>query len=511
MAHEVRTRPLPPTAAQAEATPGPTIMDRVDAVLEGLWHFLASMRFAMVLILALAFLGLIGSLIIQAPPGVLADPTGEQKQQWLNEIGQMGVPVVTWLHGLPVIGSVVPDLRYKDVARPFDTLQLFQIFNSIYFRVVVAALVISTVACSVHRIPGMIRTATKPRIDVAPGFFEHAPQHEAIVVRRSPAETRSILEATLAGKRYRTLGVESDGAVSLYADRWRWAPFAGLVGHLSIVVILAGGIVGATMGYRESQFTIAEGATLPVAAEPGVTIQLLDFTDTYDTRTGAPSDYASTVVLYKDGTEVDRHVIRVNDPLRYGDTTFYQAFFGSAAVVTVKDATGATILSEGVPLAWRTTNDNRPIGSVSIPGTDNVAWIYGTNGAGDTSIAPGQVRMEVYNGDGASVGEALLDQGKAGTVAGLTATFERESQFTGLNIGRDPGVGLVWLGSFLLFGGFVIRFTMPHKRLWARIVPRPNGAVVGVASLGSKEVALGTEFESLVNDIRQALAAPAGS
>ena len=68
---------------------------------------------------------------------------------------------------------------------------------------------------------------------------------------------------------------------------------------------------------------------------------------------------------------------------------------------------------------------------------------------------------------------------------------------------------LVWLGSFLLFFGFVIRFTIPHKRIWARIVARPKGAVVGVASLGSKEAALGTEFEGLVNDIRAALAAPA--
>src|SRR4051794_12048416 len=143
---------------------GRSFMDRVDAALEGLWHFLASMRFAMVLILALAFLGLLGSLIIQAPPGVLADPTGEQKQQWIAEIGQMGVPVVTWLHALPVIGTAVPDLRYQDVARPFDSLQLFQIFNSIYFRIVIAALVISTVACTVHRIPGVVRTATKPRV-----------------------------------------------------------------------------------------------------------------------------------------------------------------------------------------------------------------------------------------------------------------------------------------------------------------------------------------------------------
>ena len=48
-----------------------------------------------------------------------------------------------------------------------------------------AALTISLIACSIHRIPGMVRTATKPRVDVGPAFFEHAPQHEAIVVRQT--------------------------------------------------------------------------------------------------------------------------------------------------------------------------------------------------------------------------------------------------------------------------------------------------------------------------------------
>ncbi|MEO5964459.1 MAG: cytochrome c biogenesis protein ResB [Candidatus Limnocylindrales bacterium] len=367
MAHEVGTRPLPPTAAGVEAEAGITLMDRVDGALEGLWHFLSSMRFAVVLMLGLAIVGLIGSLIIQAPPGILAEP--EAKANWIAEIGPMGVPIVTFLHGLPVIGAVVPDLRYRDVAGLFDSLQLFGIFNSIYFRIIIAALVISTIACSIHRFPGMVRTATQPRVDVAPTFFEHAPQHEAIVVRHTPAETLELLSGILRAKRYRVLTADGD-AIHVYADRFRWAPFAGLIGHLSLVVILAGGIVGATMGYRNTQFTISEGATMPVDAVPGVTIQLLDFTDTYDIRTGAPSDYASQVVLYRDGAEIARHTIRVNDPLRLGDTSFYQAFFGSAAVMTVKDKDGKTLVAQGVPLAWRTTADDRPVGSFTIPGTD---------------------------------------------------------------------------------------------------------------------------------------------
>ena len=487
MAHEARTRPLqtaPVPVAPAEA--GPDAMDRVDGVLDALWHFLTSMRLGLVLILAIAVLGVIGSLVIQAPSGVVGDP--QAKADWLNEIRP----------------------RFGGWTAVMDTFQLFEIFNSLVFRLLVATLTISLIACTVHRIPGIVRTARNARVDVGASFFEHAPEHEAIVVAQSPARSLEILTGVLRGRRWRVLTTD-DGTIHLYADRFRWAPISGLVGHLSLVLILAGAIVGSTYGYRDSSFTIAEGTTLPVAAQQGLQLQLLDFNAAYDVTTGAPSDYASQVVLLKDGQEVARHTIRVNDPLRYGDVSFYQAFFGSAAVMTAKDASGTEVLpTQGVPLAWRTSDGDRPVGSVSIPGTNDVAWIVGTSGGGDTQVLAGQVQVQVYDAtSGSQLDAKVVDLGKPATIGGLTFTFVKEGQFTGLNVARDPGVTLVWLGAFLLFAGFVIRFTVPHKRLWARITARPNGgAVVGVAGLGNRYAAVGTEFEHLVNDIRTALLAP---
>ncbi len=489
MTHEVGSRPLPPAAVPAARDADRRgLADRVDGVLEGLWHLLSSMRFAIVLMLAIAALGVLGALIIQAPSGVLNDASA--KADWLSQVR-------------PKYGGWTPIM---------DTLQLFQIFDSVLFRVLVAALTISLIACSIHRTPGIWQTITRPRVDVGPAFFEHAPQHEAVVVRHTPAQTLDLVNGVLRGRHYRILS-QDDGTIHVYGDRFRWVQFSGLIAHLSLVVILAGAIIGAMFGYRDSGFTIAEGSTLPVAADAGLSLQLIDFTDTYDTATGMPKDYASKVVLYKDGTEVARHTIRVNDPLHYGDTTFYQAFFGSAAVLTVKDSSGKTLVSEGVPLAWTTAADDRPIGSFTIPDTNYVGWVVGTLGASDTQIQPGQMQLELYTADGGQeVAHQVLDQGTPATMEGLTVTFDRESQFTGLSVSRDPGVTLVWLGGFLLVAGFTLRFLLPHKRIWARISPRANGgALLAVASLGSREAALGTEFQELVSDIRGALHASSRS
>jgi cytochrome c biogenesis protein len=486
MTHKVDSRPLPPAAPAAAAATGPSVMDRVDGLLEGLWHLLSSMRVAMLIMLAIAALGVAGSLLMQVPSDIVGN--AQQEALWVD--------------------SVRP--RYGGWTDVLSTLGLFNVFNSILFRVLAAALTISLIACSIHRVPGMVRTVRNPRIDVGPAFFEHAPQHEAIVVRRDAAATREIVEGVLRARRYRTL-VTDDGTVHLYADRFRWAPFAGLVAHLSIVVIMAGAIVGGMYGYRNPEFMVTEGQTLDVVAQPGLAIELLDFTDKYDPATGRPIDYASTIVVYQDGVEVDSHVVRVNDPYRRDGLTFYQAFYGPSVLVTVRDAEGQVLLqSAGVPLAYATATDAR-YGIIAIPNTPYTAEIQGTTGGSDPNVKPGQVSFGIFTRGASSFTDAkVIDQGTPATIGGLTVTFERETQFTGLNVARDPGVPLIWIGSALLFLGFLVRFMIPHKRVWARVVARPaGGAVVGLATLTQKDVSAGTDFEQLVSDIRAALSAPA--
>ena len=479
MVEEAGTPPIGPAG----------VMDRVDSVLEWLWHSLTSMRIAMILMLLIAVMGIIGSLVIQMPTGVGDDP--QARIDWLNGIRPR---FSLWAGQTDIMNS----------------LQLFEVFNSFVFRILVALLTVSLVACSLHRIPGLIRTATKPRVDVGPAFFQHAPQHEQIVARQTPADARAIVTGVLKRRGYRTLDTEDD-TIHVYGDRWRWMQFSGLIGHLSLVVIMAGAIIGGVAGYRDQDFSIAEGATRQVGTNEGLSVQLLDFTVAYDQATDMPSDYASSVILLKNGKEIDRHVVRVNDPLRYGDLTFYQASYGSAAQMTIKDAKGNVLTSEGVPFSWSLNQGNRTLGKLSVPGTTYTLWIIGTGGDSDTRVRPGQVEVQVFNSGAASstpIDDKVIDQGKAATVAGMAMTFDRESQYTRLTVARDPGVVLVWLGSFLLFIGFALRFMLPHKRVWGRITTRSNGAVVAMATLAQKDAAIGTDFEDLVNDIRTALQAP---
>jgi cytochrome c biogenesis protein len=504
MAQDVRTGAL----AAGTDNGDERTLGGIDVVLEKLWHTLTSMRFAIIVLLGFALVGVLGALIIQAPPGVTADV--QAKADWIDSIRPKILPGVELLQSIPAAGALVPTVRYGDVAGAFETLQLFTVFNSVWFKAIVVLLTTSLVACSVQRIPGLWKVSMHPHVDVGSAFFEHAPQHETAVTRRTPAEIEDALKAVFKKHHYRYVSMD-DGIVHAYGDKHRFTGFASLAAHLSLVLILVGVIIGAMFGFRDGQFMIAEGQTVAVPSLEGTTVKLEAFRDSYYAETGAPSDYASDLVVYENGQEVKRQTVRVNDPLRIGDVSFYQSFYGPAAQMVVKDAGGKEVVSEGVPLAWSTDDGARKVGTFTIPSAGLSAWVVGTAGSEDPLVKPGQMRIELYqaNGGGTPIAQETIDQGKPTVINDLTFTFERETQFTGLSVAKDPGVMIVWLGCLLLMGGFVVVFMLPHRRIWARIVSETGGrTTVALASAGRKDVTQGTEFADIVVDVRAALAAP---
>ena len=112
MAHEVRTRPLPPTPGTAGAAAAPTFMDRVDRALEGLWHFLSSMRFALVLILALAALGVVGALRDPGAARHRRGPAGE------GRLAQRDPAPLRRLDGRPGHARAVQHLQHPHLPGP---------------------------------------------------------------------------------------------------------------------------------------------------------------------------------------------------------------------------------------------------------------------------------------------------------------------------------------------------------------------------------------------------------
>ena len=456
---------------------------------ERLWHFFISMRTGLALILALAVLGLIGTLLVQAPEGLKSDP--QAYPAWLE--------------------SLRP--RYAGWTGVLDALGLFSIFSSIWFKGIVALLTTSVLACSVNRAPHLWKQAVHPRTNMSETFFAHAPLSASIAAPTAPDVALAEIQAAFRARHFRTI-VKGDGdTIHLYADRFRWGPFGTLIAHLSLIFILAGALIGSAWGFRNNGLAVPVGSRVDVGYGTGLSIEAKSFTDSYYTN-GSPSDYASDLVLYRDGAQVTAQTIRVNEPLRAGDVTVYQSFYGAAAAMKVADPTGKVVFERGVPLEWTSNDGKRRIGQIILPDAGLTAYVIGAaSGEVDPQIKPGQMQIEVYpsGSEGSPIASEVVSQGQPAKIAGLDFTFVRERQFTGLIVARDPGAVFVWIGAGLLVFGLSLVFFCPSRRAWALIRRRPDGSSIQIGAIVRHDVTFGSDFKRLVDELKLALSGPSAA
>lgn len=441
-------------------------------LLHGVYAFFYNKRTGLVLILAMTVLTLFGVLFAQAPDSVRGDP--EAYAAWLE--------------------AVRP--RYRGWTEPLSWLGIFRMFGSIPFLVVASALALSILACSLHRTPLLWRQATRPRVHGSAGLFDHARTRVTRTVDAEPDEARAALAAALRRRRFRVLEAGPGG---LFADRNRFAPLGAVIAHLAFVVILAGVLISSTSGFADREFTVTVGTTAAVGHGTGLSVELTSFRDEYYPD-GTPKDYASELVIHRHGQQVAAQTVRVNSPLEVDGISFNQAFFGIAAVLTIAEEDGRTVFAGGVPLRWNTSDGLYTYGKVTLTSGQEVYVVSAASGQADRSLAPGQVRVEVYpaGGDTPEASE-VLTQGTPVTVAGLSYTFERERQFTGLIVSRDPGAAWVWAGAVLLMLGTCWTMFCRHRRLWVRVQATDDGAELSVACPDRPDAGFENEIRELVD------------
>jgi ResB protein required for cytochrome c biosynthesis len=221
---------------------------------------------------------------------------------------------------------------------------------------------------------------------------------------------------------------------------------------------------------------------------------------------GSPSDYASDLILYKNGAQVDRKTIRVNHPMSRDGVSFFQSFFGEAAAIKVTDSAGKTLYRDAAALQWQSDDGQQSIGKFDIKSKGLTVYVIDVaSGKTDPNIKAGQLELEVDKpGTNAPLGTKVVDQGKPATIAGLTYTFERTRQFTGLIVTQDPGAVFVWIGSTLLVLGLFMVFFFPHRRIWLRVRKTEGGSELLFASTMRRDSAFEPQFHQLVTDIQLA-------
>ncbi|MBE0558127.1 MAG: cytochrome c biogenesis protein ResB, partial [Proteobacteria bacterium] len=220
--------------------------------------------------------------------------------------------------------------------------------------------------------------------------------------------------------------------------------------------------------------------------------------------TGAPKDYRSDLSVIRDGKEVVRKTIRVNDPLDYEGITFYQSSYGRIPVTATFEIRGKDGVSLGTVSAPFGKQVDVPGGDVKIEVLDYREHFHLSDGSeagpafGVNIIRPGAAPEGIW------ISESRPEMNRHGgySFAAKGSTF---INYTGLQVNKDPGVWLVWIGSIMLVMGIMMAFFLSHKRFWVRIGQDKKGRVEVTAGgmTNKNKHAFAGEVKKLVDGFRE--------
>lgn len=485
--------------AEATVTTPARKRNPFEFVVDRIWRFFCSVRAAVVEIILLAVLVLIGTLRGSSVPRSLADH-------------------VPFTEGL------------------VDRWYAWDVFHSAVFMFMLALIAVAILICTLNRAPGIWKTINDPTVRTTHGFIRNADVAGSLAAPATRDELAASLTAALQGNRYRVLSEEVNDEIHVYADRNRYAKLGTFPFHLALILIFVGGLVGAKYGFRETEFVVPEGSVREVGHGTGLSVELVEFTDAWR-QEGMPLVFQSDLILYRDGEQVKEQSIRVNHPMTYRNTVFYQSAYGQAVQLKVTDAAGNVLFDDSLALGLyhSSANPDAPAGIIEglvIPPVIDAqgneiapAQVVNLNIIApdddranqpelDTlGIRSGQMYVQVRpisDTTSTDFPSAVVDQGTTASVAGLQVEFVRERRFTVLQVANNPGIPIFWTSALLLVGGLAITFYFPHRRIRSIVAAEPTGegAVAALAPLAKRDWSGQRDFRKIMDELGSTLGVP---
>lgn len=455
------------------------------------WRVLTSMRTAIILLVLLAVASIPGSLV----PQRLADP-----------------------NGVATIRQSDPDLFAL-----YESLQLFDVFTSVWFSAIYVLLFVSLIGCILPRTRHhweVLRSAPAE----APASWARLPVREVVPFEGSNDAALERAAGVLRAARYR---VVRDGS-SIKAEFGYLRETGNLVFHVALVGILATvAFVGGYSWYGQriivedhaftnqlsSYDTFNPGRWFDESQLQPYAVSLTSFTPKYvlDPVNDAwmPIDFTAEIVVTENGTQ-RAETLKVNDPVRIGDSQVFLLGNGFAPVITVRDPAGEIVFSQPVPFLSQDGNLTS-VGVVKVP--DGLSEQIGMQGffyptaveldsgalaSSNPEPTKPTVTFNVYKGD------LGLDEGRNGNVFQLptdeltqiagrdteslvvlepgdtyelpgglgSVEFTSLTRYIGVEFRHDPTQLGVGLSTAFLVAGLLASLGTRRRRVWVRATPK---------------------------------------
>lgn len=491
-------------------------------LLRWMWRQLTSMRIALTLLFLLSVAAIPGSLLPQRE----IDP---------NKVLQFYSAHPGWA--------------------PFlDRLQLFDVFESVWFGAIYSLLFVSLIGCILPRSVAHFR-AMRAAPPAAPRNLKRLPVHASFRTAAPADEALAAAGRRLKGRRFRTT-TGSDGVGTwVSAEKGYLRETGNLLFHLALIGILVAVAIGHFFGFKGARLvtegtgfcdtvagydTLTMGQAVSAADLPPFCIKLNQFDATYQEsgdQFGQPRSFDAHVGYRATPTSPTRDVdVRVNSPINVNGTNVFLEGHGYAPVVTVRDGTGRVVFDGPVTFLGLNANfvsngaikvpDAKPKGlgfqgwllptAVQLPGSMPTSMFpaaqnpelilaayagdLGMNGAGSQSVYTLDVskmtQLDVKSKTNPAAGNALeLAVGQTATLPdGLgSITFDGVRQWAQFNIAYDPGQPIALGSAVAAVLGLLGSLGIRRRRIWVRVSEQADGTrLIEVAGLARTEGATPT-------------------
>lgn len=438
-----------------------------------IWKFFCSLKLTLILFSLLGLSVLIGSFIIQRPMA----REGQLERAYS--------PETYWW---------------------FDQLGFFDLYHSSWFVIFNLLLATNIACCTINMWPRHRKLAM--HFDPVHPDATLLSMPEKVQITFSQNSSSEVVQekvGRILKKYFGRFSLHQNGAMqSFYVNKQKLAHFGVYVVHTGLLIIFAGGIWGSLDGF-EGQMALMEGETSSkvVLRNQMQRVKILPFAirlkdvRKIDYPGGAPKEYLSDLEVVDGNNQVvAARTIEVNDPLSYGGVSFYQADYK-----TVKDnlkaffelkftsrKTGKSeiirVPQEDMELDYQVPNSTRVIRVVYYNDQEMIP-------VGDGKAAPHEIIRFVLS-DKTSEPElvtaiAIDDFGDVDKQVRPDAfdTVEfvgRKEKFqlkelSGLQVARDPGAPIVFVGCAVMMAGIFWAFFTSHQKIWINI--GSAGIVVG--------------------------------
>lgn len=404
------------------------------------------------------------------------------------------------------------------------------IYGTTWFSMILLLVGVNLAVCTINRFGIAWKRTFEPNVDVTPERVASMARSETIACSDSLASSAGKVVSALRSRSYRLVRQSgSTDAVSVYAAKGRasiWGPY---LTHLSLLVIFAGAILGNILG-SEGYTTITEGKRATgyhvkgsqQETPLGFEVALRSFTIKHD-RKHNPIGYKSDLQVYDHGKLVTQRVVDVNHPLAYNGLSFFQSDYGLVGIVIRVTAPNGEVAHVPYNIATQDGPEGRsyvisddPLKRFALGGANLTLFVHnlvpdyvgGAQLSGTT--LPLNPAVDVMASDqfpehkGLDAWKRLgwMTASKSARYKGFDVKVEKIVSYTGLQVSRNPGLPVIYLGFVLMVLGVFASFYVTHKVIRVSIGSSDKATSV---TIGASSRAEPVVFDKDFQHIRKAL------